>query len=194
MIHVSTDYVFNGEYYLPISEEDEVNPIGIYGITKREGEVFVINSSLEGVVIRTSWLYSSYGNNFVKTMLRLGAEREQLNVIFDQIGTSTYAADLTKVILKMIHSKNLLDKQSKIYHFSNEGVASWYDFAIVIMELGNIDCKINPVRTKEYPTPAKRPCYSVLDKSKIKKDFGIKIPYWRDSLRECIKHIQFQKD
>lgn len=190
LIHISTDYVFNGENFAPYQESQQVSPIGVYGTTKQRGEEKVINSNLEALVIRTSWVYSSYGNNFVKTMMRLGSEREKLGVIFDQVGSPTYAKDLAEVCLKIISSDIKIDKKSKVYHFSNEGVASWYDFAKAIFEISAIDCKVNPIETKEYPTPAKRPHYSVLNKAKIKEDFDIGIPYWRDSLKECIKKIK----
>jgi dTDP-4-dehydrorhamnose reductase len=187
LIHISTDYVFDGDHFLPYKETDPVSPIGVYGETKREGELAVLNSDIEAIVIRTSWLYSAYGNNFVKTMLRLGNEKEKLNVIFDQVGTPTYAADLAEACLEIL-SKNdaKINSKGNVYHFSNEGVASWYDFAIAIMKMGNIDCKVMPIETKDYPTLAKRPHYSILNKAKIKNDFGIKIPYWRDSLVKCI--------
>ena len=192
LVHVSTDYVFNGDHFLPYKESNPVSPIGVYGETKREGELAVINSTLEAIVIRTSWLYSSFGNNFVKTMLRLGAEKEQLGVIFDQVGTPTYARDLAKTCLEILCKDSSVDisENGSLYHYSNEGVASWYDFAISIMELGGKNCKVNPIQTKDYPTLAKRPQYSVLNKSKIKTDFKIKIPYWRDSLKDCIKKIK----
>ena len=191
LIHISTDYVFDGNSFLPYQESDEVNPIGMYGNTKRRGELAVINSDIDAIVIRTSWLYSAYGNNFVKTMLRLGHERAELGVVFDQVGTPTNASDLAKVCLNILSiktSEKISDK-GNIYHFSNEGVASWYDFAVAIMDLGGVDCKVKPIETKEYPTPAKRPCFSVLNKSKIKKDFEIEIPFWRDSLRKCISKL-----
>jgi dTDP-4-dehydrorhamnose reductase len=192
LVHVSTDYVFNGDHFLPYKESNPVSPIGVYGETKREGELAVINSTLEAIVIRTSWLYSSFGNNFVKTMLRLGAEKEQLGVIFDQVGTPTYARDLAKTCLEILCKDSSVDisENGSLYHYSNEGVASWYDFAISIMELGGKNCKVNPIQTKDYPTLAKRPQYSVLNKSKIKTDFKIEIPYWRDSLKECIEKIK----
>ena len=187
MIHISTDYVFDGTKYLPYDEEDTVSPIGVYGKTKREGELAVINSSLEGIVIRTSWLYSAYGNNFVKTMMRLGKEKERLNVIFDQIGTPTFAGDLANICLAILsNEKNRIDKAGKVYHFSNEGVASWYDFATAVMRINKLDCEVLPIETKDYPTLAQRPHYSVLNKTKIKKNFKITIPYWRDSLEGCI--------
>jgi dTDP-4-dehydrorhamnose reductase len=192
LIHISTDYVFDGNHFLPYKESDAVSPIGVYGETKREGELAVIKSNLDAIVIRTSWLYSSYGNNFVKTMLRLGNEKEELDVIFDQVGTPTFARDLAKTCLEILYentSENI-SKNGKLYHYSNEGVASWYDFAISIMELGVVNCKVNPIQTKDYPTLAKRPQYSVLNKSKIKTDFKIEIPYWRDSLKDCITKIK----
>ena len=191
LIHISTDYVFDGDHFLPYQESDEVNPIGVYGNTKRRGELAVINSAIDGLVIRTSWLYSAYGNNFVKTMLRFGSERNELGVIFDQVGTPTSATDLAKTCLEILSSKENMNisRKGKVYHYSNEGVASWYDFAIAIMTLGEVNCHIKPIETKDYPTPAKRPHYSVLNKSKIKTDFEIDIPYWRDSLAICISKL-----
>jgi len=191
LIHISTDYVFDGNSFLPYQELDEVNPIGVYGNTKRKGELALLNSELDAIIIRTSWLYSAYGNNFVKTMLRLGNERDELGVIFDQVGTPTNAGDLAKTCLDILslQEESKISSKSKIYHFSNEGVASWYDFAVEIMNLGKVDCKIKPIETKDYPTPAKRPHFSVLNKSKIKKDFGIKIPYWRNTLATCISKL-----
>ena len=188
LIHISTDYVFDGNSFLPYQEFDKVNPIGIYGNTKRRGELEVINSNIEAIVIRTSWLYSAYGNNFVKTMLRLGRERDELGVIFDQVGTPTNANDLARVCLDIFSYKKQqkINTNGKIYHFSNEGVASWYDFATAIMKFGEISCIVKPIETKDYPTLAKRPHFSVLNKSKIKKDFEIEIAHWRDSLEKCI--------
>jgi dTDP-4-dehydrorhamnose reductase len=191
LIHISTDYVFDGDHFSPYKESDPVSPIGVYGETKRAGELAVINSDIDAIVIRTSWLYSSYGNNFVKTMLRLGNEKENLGVIFDQVGTPTNAGDLAKICLDILFDKSSenISKKGKIYHYSNEGVTSWYDFAKAIMELGSIDCKVRPIETKDYPTLAKRPHYSVLNKTKIKSDFNIQIPYWRDSLAQCIMKL-----
>lgn len=188
LIHISTDYVFNGDNFLPYTEQDAVSPIGVYGKTKRAGELAVVNSEIDAIVIRTSWLYSSYGNNFVKTMLRLGETKDQLGVIFDQVGTPTYARDLAIVCLEILSKENQKSINSKgsLYHFSNEGVASWYDFAMAIMKIGNRKCIINPIETKDYPTLAKRPHFSLLNKAKIKQDFKIEIPYWRDSLTDCI--------
>jgi dTDP-4-dehydrorhamnose reductase len=192
LIHISTDYVFDGNHFSPYKESDAISPIGVYGDTKRAGELAVTNSTIDSIVIRTSWLYSSYGNNFVKTMLRLGSEKENLGVIFDQVGTPTYARDLAKTCLEILTGVNSvkISKDGNLYHYSNEGVASWYDFAISIMELGEENCKVKPIQTKDYPTLAKRPQYSVLNKSKIKIDFKIEIPYWRDSLKDCIEKIK----
>ena len=191
LIHISTDYVFDGNSFLPYQELDKVNPIGIYGNTKRSGELAVINADIDGIVIRTSWLYSAYGANFVKTMLRLGNERDELGVIFDQVGTPTNASDLAKTCLDILsyNSESMINSKGKIYHFSNEGVASWYDFAVAIMALGKVDCHLKPIETKDYPTLAKRPHFSILNKSKIKNDFEIEIPYWRDSLAVCISKL-----
>jgi dTDP-4-dehydrorhamnose reductase len=192
LIHVSTDYVFDGDHLLPYKETDKVSPIGVYGKTKRAGELAALNGTIDAIVIRTSWLYSSYGNNFVKTMLRLGNEKEELGVIFDQIGTPTYARDLAKTCLEILSKDSSVDisENGSLYHYSNEGIASWYDFAISIMELGVKNCKVKPIQTEDYPTLAKRPQYSVLNKSKIKTDFKIEIPYWRDSLKDCIEKIK----
>jgi len=188
LIHISTDYVFDGNHFMPYKESDPVSSIGVYGNTKRSGELAVINSDIDAVVIRTSWLYSAYGNNFLKTMLRLGNEIDELGVIFDQVGSPTNASDLAKTCLDiLVYSKEAnINSKGNLYHYSNEGVASWYDFAISIMELGSVNCKVKPIQTKDYPTLAKRPHYSVLNKSKIKSDFKIEIPYWRDSLAKCI--------
>ena len=192
LIHISTDYVFDGNNFLPYKESDPVSPIGVYGKTKRAGELVILNSSIDALVIRTSWLYSAFGNNFVKTMLKLGHERDELGVIFDQVGTPTYACDLAKTCLDILLDKSSenISVKGKIYHYSNEGVTSWYDFAKAIMELGSLDCKVRPIQTRDYPTPAKRPHYSVLNKSKIKIDFNIQIPYWRDSLYKCIEKLK----
>ena len=188
LIQISTDYVFDGKQSLPYKESDSVNPIGVYGKTKRDSELKVINSEVDAIVIRTSWLYSSYGNNFVKTMLRLGLKKDELSVIADQLGTPTYAKDLAKVCLDILCSEKQkkISENGKLYHYSNEGMISWYDFASEILKLGAIKCRILPVLSKDYPSKAKRPHYSVLDKTKIKEDFNIKIPHWIDSLNECI--------
>ena len=188
LIHISTDYVFDGKNYMPYTETDITNPNGVYGQTKLNGEkaMQMINPN-NSIIIRTSWVYSSYGANFVKTMLRLGKEKEELGVIFDQIGTPTYARDLAKTILDIL--PNIHNDKVEIYNYSNEGVASWYDFSKEIMKMAKIDCTINPIETFQYPTPAKRPHYSLLNKAKIKKEFNLSIPYWKDSLKECLKKI-----
>ena len=187
LIHISTDFVFDGTATTPLKETDPTNPIQVYGKSKLEGERYFCDPGR--IVVRTSWLYSSFGNNFVKTMMRLGRERDTLNVINNQFGTPTYAADLAYAILKMCETENLKDV-SGIYHYSNEGQASWYDFAVKIMEFAEIDCQVNPIPDTEYPTPAKRPKYSVMDKSKIKKDFNLEIPQWEVSLKKCIEIIK----
>lgn len=188
LIHVSTDYVFSGEACTPYVESDPTSPLGVYGRTKLAGEDAVTDSGCDAVIIRTSWLYSAYGNNFVKTMMRLGKERDQLNVVFDQVGTPTYAGDLAAAIVKLIQSEELADV-SGLYHFSNEGVCSWYDFAQEIMDQENITCNVQPILSSQYPTPVRRPSFSVLDKAKIKKDFNITIPYWKHSLVMCLRKL-----
>jgi dTDP-4-dehydrorhamnose reductase len=191
LIHISTDYVFDGKAYVPYSEEDKVNPTGIYGKTKLQGEINCFAENPESLIIRTSWLYSIFGNNFVKTMLRLADERDKLNVVYDQVGTPTNAADLAEAILSIIHisEKNKGRFVPGIYHFSNDGVTSWYDFAKAIFEIAGIKCEVSPVLSDQFPTPAKRPNFSVLNKSKIKNTFGLNIPYWRDSLKVCISKL-----
>jgi len=195
LIHISTDYVFDGSNFKPYTEDEPTNPQSIYGSSKLAGEEALqsINPK-NSIIIRTSWVYSSFGNNFVKTMLRLGREREELGVIFDQVGTPTYARDLADALLRMLSDECLvLNDNVEIYNFSNEGVTSWYDFAKAIFEFSNIDCKVTPIETKEYPTPAARPHYSLLNKTKIKDTYNIEIPYWRDSLRDCITQIMSVK-
>lgn len=187
MVHVSTDYVFDGTNHIPYTEEMAVKPIGIYGKSKQEGEQVLMESCENAVIIRTSWLYSSFGNNFVKTMLKLGRERDELNVIFDQVGTPTYAGDLAETILKIIFSEKITPG---IYHFSNEGVCSWYDFTKSIHKIAGIQCNVKPIETKDYPTKATRPHYSVLNKFKIKKTYGIEIPHWEKSLEKCIAVLE----
>lgn len=188
LIHISTDYVFNGESFKPYTEIDAPDPKNVYGETKLNGELAIKKINPNGIIIRTSWVYYKAGNNFVKTMLRLGNERNELNVVSDQIGTPTYAGDLAETIISIINHADFKSRkiESSLYHFSNEGVASWYDFAKAIFELRNIDCEINPIDTSGYPTPAKRPQYSVMSKTKIKKDFGVNVPYWRDSLKKML--------
>lgn len=189
LIYISTDYVYDGKNYKPYIETDQTDPQGVYAQTKFDGEQAMLETNpANSAIIRTSWVYSSFGNNFVKTMLRLGAERDELGVIFDQVGTPTYAADLASVILEMIPL--LENSDVEIYHYSNEGVCSWYDFAKAIFEMSDVACKVNAIETIQYPTPAKRPHYSVLNKSKIKNKFGIVVPYWRDSLKICLNQIK----
>lgn len=217
LVHISTDYVFNGQGFKPYVETDEVGPQGVYGLTKLKGEQAMQQIAPAGCIIRTSWVYSEFGNNFVKTMLRLGAERDSLNVIFDQVGSPTYAGDLASAILQIIdhaviarsdsdvaiyetedglkmdrHASLAMTEgealtKNEIYHYSNEGVCSWYDFAKAIFELSNTQCTVAPIETKDYPTPTTRPHYSLMNKAKIKADFELQIPYWRDSLSRCVE-------
>lgn len=186
LIHISTDFVFNGNTTHPLTEGDATDPIGVYGLTKLEGEQAIAKILDEHYIIRTSWLYSEYAANFAKTMLKLGAERDLLKIIADQVGTPTYAIDLAGHILDIIASVN---ETYGIYHYSNEGVASWYDFAKAIFDISETDVKVLPIRTSEYPTKALRPAYSVMDKAKIKSTFNIEIPYWRDSLVDCLAKL-----
>lgn len=186
IIHVSTDYVFDGTHHTPYVETDTPSPDSVYGSTKLAGELGVSKFSKKHMIIRTAWLYSAFGNNFVKTMIRLGKEKTELGVIFDQIGTPTYARDLAVAIMTAV-DKGI---ETGVYHFSNEGVISWYDFTKAIHRIAGIkDCKVRPLHTSEYPTAANRPAYSVLDKTKIKQTYGIEIPYWEDSLKECIERL-----
>lgn len=190
LVHISTDYVFDGESNVPLLETNSCdNPIGVYGQTKKDAEDMIAESEVDSVIIRTAWLYSEFGNNFVKTMLRLAENRNELGVIFDQIGTPTYAPDLAVAIAEIINKG--IEKGCNIYHYSNEGVCSWYDFAKEIFGQSGIDMKVNPLHTYEYQTPAKRPKYSVLDKSKIKSE-GIHVPYWKDSLKTCLEELKKQ--
>jgi dTDP-4-dehydrorhamnose reductase len=186
-VHISTDFVFKGDVSTPRSEENNADPISVYGQTKLDGEQVIEALLTKYFIVRTGWLYSAYGNNFVKTMLKLGAERDELKVIADQAGTPTYAMDLAACILHIIQSKS---QAYGIYHYSNEGIASWYDFAKAIFEIVGAKVKVIPVKTEEYITKAKRPAYSVMDKSKIKKNFSLEIPYWRDSLITCIQKLK----
>lgn len=187
VIHVSTDYVFSGDEHVPYKESDPVAPRTAYGRTKYEGEKRLLAVCPEAVILRTAWLYSTYGNNFVKTMIRLGNEREKLGVVFDQIGTPTYAADLAAAIFTVIETTCW---HPGIYHFTNEGVCSWFDFTIAIHELAGIqNCKVSPILSEEYQYKTPRPHYSVLDKSKFKKTFGVTIPYWLDGLKRCIAKL-----
>ncbi len=188
-IHVSTDYVFNGQKRSPYMETDETDPIGVYGRSKLAGEQVVVNSDADGIVIRTAWLYSSYGSNFMKTMLRLAESKNELNVVNDQIGTPTYARDLGRACLDIITQNNSLSSNGKVYHFANQGQASWYDFAKEIFRIAQIDCIVNPIAASEYPTKATRPKYSVLDCNKIKRDFNIASRDWKAALKECLSII-----
>jgi len=188
MIHVSTDFVFAGNSVDLLKETDAADPVNVYGLTKLEGEMAVAAALPAHFIIRTSWLYSEYGNNFVKTMLKLGADRDEVNIIADQIGTPTYAIDLAKAILVVIESGKA---DYGIYHYSNEGVTSWYDFAQGIFDLSDTDVKLFPIPTAKYPARAVRPKFSVMDKAKIKETFGLEIPYWRDSLAVCISQLAF---
>ncbi len=187
LVHISTDFVFKGNSPDPLVEEDIAEPISVYGLTKLEGEQDIVRILPEHFIIRTSWLYSEFGNNFVKTMLKLGAERDLLKIIADQVGTPTYGIDLAACVLDIISSGKA---EYGIYHYSNEGVTSWYDFAKGIFDLSETEVKVLPIRTSEYPTKATRPAYSVMDKTKIKHTFGIEIPYWRDSLAVCIQRLK----
>ena len=192
LIHISTDYVFDGKNFKPYCEEFQTKPQSIYGKTKLDGENEMRNiNPKNSIIIRTSWVYSYYGNNFVKTMLRLGKEKEELGVIFDQVGTPTYAKDLAKTILDIVPQIN--NQKVEIYNYSNEGVLSWYDFAKEIMKMAKLDCKVKAIETYQYPTPAKRPHYSLLNKVKIKKEFNVEIPYWKDGLDDCLKRLGVRK-
>ena len=190
LVHVSTDFVFDGKKSTPYLEDDAMNPLSEYGRTKADGETAVLGNCNKSIILRTSWLYSGFGNNFVKTMLKLGAERDSLNIIYEQVGSPTYANDLARAILKILEKS--VDGAIKygIYHYSNEGVASWYDFTNAILEIAGITCKVNPILAKDYPLPAERPAYSVMDKAKIKTEFKLEIPYWRESLKVCLKLLK----
>ena len=193
LVHVSTDYVFGGDpYNTPCREDQKGTPTGVYGLTKLQGEQAIEASGCHHVIIRTAWLYSEFGNNFLKTMMRLTAEKEQLNVVFDQVGTPTYAGDLALAIFSIIEA-GVYEGNEGIYHFSNEGACSWYDFAVEIAAAaGNTGCRISPCHSSEFPSPVTRPPYSVLDKTKIKNTFDIEIPHWRESMEYCIKRIKAQ--
>lgn len=190
LIHISTDYVFNGQNYRPYIETDATHPVSAYGRTKLAGEILLQETGAEAVIIRTSWLYSENGNNFMNTMLRLGKEKKELRVVFDQIGTPTYAGDLAKAIHVILERDEKGGFEPGIYHYSNEGVCSWYDFARKIMEIGRLSCQVMPIESKEYPTPAARPAYSVLNKAKIKQTYDLRIPHWEESLKQVITENQ----
>ena len=190
LFHVSTDYVFGSEGNTPRTEDMPLNPLGVYGRTKLHGEQAIAESGCKALIFRTAWLYSEFGNNFLKTMMRLTAEKEQLNVVFDQVGSPTYAGDLALAIFSIIED-GVYEGNAGVYHFSNEGVCSWYDFAVEIAATaGNTNCRINPCHSSEFPSPVTRPPYSVLDKTKIKTTFDIDIPHWRESMEYCIKRIK----
>ena len=189
LIHISTDYVFNGRNYKPYNEDDACNPVSVYGHSKLKGEQAVLDKATKAIIIRTSWLYSSFGNNFVKSILKYSKERPSLNVVFDQVGTPTYASDLAKAIIDII-KMNKFSNSIEIFNYADEGVCSWYDFALEIINIKGINFPVHPIETKDYPTPAQRPHYSVLNKEKIKKHFGIKIPHWKNSLKECLNLIE----
>ena len=190
LVHVSTDYVFGGDpYNTPCKEDQKGTPTGVYGKTKLQGEENILASGCKHVIIRTAWLYSEFGKNFVKTMLNLTATKPQLNVVFDQVGTPTYAYDLANVIYDIVNERKFKENDG-IYHFSNEGVCSWFDFTKMIAEYaGHTECDIHPCHSEEFPSPVKRPAYSVLDKTKIKATFGVEVPYWTESLKKCMKNI-----
>jgi dTDP-4-dehydrorhamnose reductase len=193
LVHLSTDYVYHNRQNTPFREGDPVSPKSVYARTKLAGDRAALKANPSTLIIRTSWVYSEFGNNFVKTMLRLGAERPSLNVVFDQIGTPTYAPDLAAAILTMIqkieNKEVALKKAAGIWHYSNEGVTSWYDFAKAIFEIKKMSCRVLPIETKDFPTPAVRPPFSLLNKGKIKAAFGLEIPHWRESLEKCLKRF-----
>lgn len=195
LVHISTDYVFGKEpYNTPCREDQKGTPTGVYGLTKLHGEQNILATGCKSIIIRTAWLYSEFGKNFVKTMLNLTATKPELKVVFDQVGTPTYAYDLAEAIKLIIEHSEKLNSQFSIFNYSNEGVCSWYDFTKIIAEYsGNTDCKILPCHSDEFPSPVKRPAYSVLDKTKIKETFKLEIPYWTDSLKKCIKNLSQDK-
>lgn len=194
LVHISTDYVFGGDpYNTPCREEQQGTPTGVYGLTKLHGEQLIEASGANHIIIRTAWLYSEFGHNFVKTMMQLTATKPQLKVVFDQTGTPTYAGDLAQAIFDIVEGRKF-ENHSGVYHFSNEGVTSWYDFTKKIAELaGNTACDIQPCHSDEFPSPVKRPAYSVLDKTKIKQTFGTNVPYWEDSLKKCVAALLKQQ-
>lgn len=187
IIHISTDYVFDGIHHIPYVEDDMTNPVSVYGKTKLEGEQAVMAHADTAVIIRTAWVYCAHGNNFVKTMLRLGKERQSLNVVYDQIGSPTFAGDLAAAIVAIL--PQIRSGQKAVYHYTNEGVCTWYDFAVAIMEIAGLSCEVNPIGSDGYPTKAKRPYYSVLNKAKIRRDFNVKIRHWREALADVLKQM-----
>jgi len=193
LVHFSSDFVFDGKKCSPYLETDRTHPLGVYGQSKLQGESYVLRHHSRALLFRTSWLYSSQGHNFLNSMLRLGAGRESLGVVFDQIGTPTHCDDLASAVLEILLRKGGT-KNFGLYHYSNEGVCSWYDFAVEIMKLANLPCVVEPIRSEAYPTPARRPAYSVLDKSRVKDVFGIEIPHWRSSLEKCFEALSRTND
>lgn len=187
LVHISTDYVFDGRHYLPYLESDRENPLSWYGLSKLEGERQVLMNADKALIFRTSWLYSSTGLNFLKSILKKGSEQKEINVVCDQVGTPTYAADLASAILTVLPS--FTSREKRIYHYSNEGIASWYDFAYEIIQQAGLDCRVLPVASSAYPTTARRPYYSVLNKEKIKRDFGMEIPHWKEALQRCLRSL-----
>lgn len=194
ILHVSTDYVFGGDSYMPYQESDSVSPTSVYGRTKLAGEKALSAVCPDAIIVRTAWLYSEYGHNFMKTMLRLGAERPEIRVVNDQIGSPTYAGDLAEAILSLLEKERQGEQNSGIYHYTNEGVCSWYDFAHSIIRIAGLPAKVIPIPTREYPTVAKRPAYSVLSKEKIKREYHWVIPHWEDSLRKCLANMNVVKE
>ena len=194
ILHVSTDYVFGGDSYMPYQENDPVSPTSVYGRTKLAGEKALLAVCPDAIIVRTAWLYSEYGHNFMKTMLRLGAERPEIRVVNDQIGSPTYAGDLAEAILSLLEKERQGEQNSGIYHYTNEGVCSWYDFAHSIIRIAGLPAKVIPIPTREYPTAAKRPAYSVLSKEKIKREYHWVIPHWEDSLRKCLANMNVVKE
>ena len=194
ILHVSTDYVFGGDSYMPYQESDPVSPTSVYGRTKLAGEKALSAVCPDAIIVRTAWLYSEYGHNFMKTMLRLGAERPEIRVVNDQIGSPTYAGDLAEAILSLLEKERQGEQNSGIYHYTNEGVCSWYDFAHSIIRIAGLPAKVISIPTREYPTAAKRPAYSVLSKEKIKREYHWVIPHWEDSLRKCLANMNVVKE
>ncbi len=190
LIHISSDYVYHNEVNRPILENDPTTPKGVYASTKLQGDFAAKSYNDKTIVIRTSWVYSMHAHNFVKTMLRLGKEKDELNIVYDQIGTPTHAKDIALAIFEIMKYNTQNEPQYGIFNFSNEGVTSWYDFTLEIFRINKVECKVNPILSKQYPTPAQRPSFSVLDKSKIKKTFQLEIPHWKDSLADCLKLLK----
>lgn len=188
IIHISTDYVFDGTNHRPYRESDKVNPISQYGTTKRKGETLLLALAPQAIIIRTAWLYSAHGNNFVKTMLRLTDSQPEIKVVCDQIGTPTFARDLARAVVKVLQSHQWVPG---IYHFTDEGAASWYDFAKAIFRIAGKDVKVTPIPTEDYPTPASRPSYSILDRTRIKATYGIEIPHWEEALADCLRQLGY---